>query len=64
MEATRRMSEAAAGPRQSLSDFLQRRSLADARSSIFHSFDRRQSRAGEIDAPAAPPLLLYIHCIQ
>ncbi len=40
------MSEAAPGPRQSLSDFLQRRSLSDARSSVFHSFNRRQSRAG------------------
>ena len=40
------MSVVASGPRQSLSDFLQRRSLTDARSSIFHSFNRRQSRAG------------------
>ena len=58
VEATRRLSTGSAR-RQSLTDFLQRRSLTDARSSIFHTFGRRQSRAGAPLAPEVTVLMPY-----
>ena len=63
-EAGRRVSRVSFAARVSLTDFLQRRSVTDARGSLFQTLNRRPSRTGAFLVSGISHLIYFVSNVE